>query len=272
MARQTSPICGSFLTPTGRLLMAYLRCTACGSKALIAASQCPRCAQPFNVHDARGERVKLVKCRGCGIMHRHDSLCHWCGERGRGLQIPKQVWRSAAALLLTAGSATAVWTFGPAIRDFGGAIARDVQREVQRDRAADAAERARLVAGSMDDANRASLNAETGVPATQLASAELPSSAALVTDTAVTSVADGALDLVTAQLDSVQWTPVVARTWVNVRSDASRGGEVVGVIKPASRAMLGTDRAGWRQVRSTEVSGWVDPRLFETDSLRTRGD
>lgn len=274
MARQASRTCGSFLTPTGRLLMAYLRCTACGSKALIAASQCPRCAQPFNVHDARGERVKLVKCRGCGIMHRHDSLCHWCGERGRGLQIPKQVWRSAAALLLTAGTASAVWNFGPAIRDFGGAIARDVQREVQRDRAADAAERARLVAGSMP-ASRSTVptGVSPGVAATQLASAELSAAnAAMLSDTAVTGVADGALDLMTAQMDSVQWTPVVARTWVNVRSDASRGGEVVGVIKPASRAMLGTDRAGWRQVRSTEVSGWVDPRLFETDSLRTRGD
>jgi hypothetical protein len=72
--------------------------------------------------------------------------------------------------------------------------------------------------------------------------------------------------------DGITWTPAVARTWVNVRSDASRGGEVVGVIKPASRAMLGTDRSGWRQVRSPDVSGWVDPRLFEADSLRTRGE
>jgi hypothetical protein len=39
----------------------------------------------------------------------------------------------------------------------------------------------------------------------------------------------------------------------------------------AARAMLGTDRAGWRQVRSPDISGWADPRLFEPDSLRTRG-
>jgi SH3-like domain-containing protein len=71
--------------------------------------------------------------------------------------------------------------------------------------------------------------------------------------------------------DEIQWTPAVARTWVNVRSDASRGGQVVGVIKPAARAMLGTGRAGWRQVRSPDISGWADPRLFEPDSLRTRG-
>lgn len=251
--------------------MAYLRCTACGSKALIAASQCPRCAQPFNVHDARGERVKLVKCRGCGIMHRHDSLCHWCGERGRGLQISKHVWRSAAALVLAAGTGTAVWTLGPTVRDFGGAIVRDVQRDVERDRAANALERARLVAETMPSRN-ATQAASSADPlaSTPLASTDV-GAAVLMGDSAVTAVADGALDFAVRN-DSVQWTPVVARTWVNVRSDASRGGEVVGVIKPASRAMLGTDRAGWRQIRSTEVNGWVDPRHFETDSLRTRGD
>lgn len=209
-------------------------------------------------------------------MHRHDALCHWCGERGRGLQIPKQVWRSAAALLLAAGTGTAVWTFGPAVRDFGGAIVRDVQRDVQRDRAANALERARLVAETMPTteaaASAAASVASSGndLAIAQLASADLVSTAVAM-DSAVTAVADGALDLV-VRSDSVQWTPVVARTWVNVRSDASRGGEVVGVIKPASRAMMGTDRAGWRQIRSTEVSGWVDPRHFETDSLRTRGD
>ncbi len=72
--------------------------------------------------------------------------------------------------------------------------------------------------------------------------------------------------------DSVQWIPAVARTWVNVRNDASRGGNVIGVINPASKAMLGETRAGWRQVRSTDaVIGWADPKLFEADSLRTRG-
>ncbi len=71
--------------------------------------------------------------------------------------------------------------------------------------------------------------------------------------------------------DSIQWIPAVARTWVNVRNEASRGSNVVGVINPASRAMLGTTRAGWRQVKSPDVNGWVDPKLFEPDSNRTRG-
>jgi len=79
--------------------------------------------------------------------------------------------------------------------------------------------------------------------------------------------AEGAL----AAADSIRWVPAVARTWVNVRADASREGDVVGVIKPTDKAMLGIGRSGWRQVKSPDVTGWVDPRLFESDSLRTRG-
>ncbi len=76
----------------------------------------------------------------------------------------------------------------------------------------------------------------------------------------------------TIHTDTASWEPAVARTWVNVRSDAGRGGDVVGIIKPAERAMLGGEsRAGWRQVKAPDMSGWVDPRLFESDSLRTRG-
>ncbi len=78
--------------------------------------------------------------------------------------------------------------------------------------------------------------------------------------------------MVTATVpDSGSWQPAVARTWVNVRSDASREGEVIGVISPESKALLGSGRAGWRRVRFTNGSGWVDPRLFEADSVGTRG-
>ncbi len=91
------------------------------------------------------------------------------------------------------------------------------------------------------------------------------------TDSTVTAAAFDAGTLFASAPDSIRWIPAVARTWVNVRNDASRDGSVVGVINPASRAMLGTTRAGWRQVKSTEATGWVDPRLFESDSLRTRG-
>lgn len=90
----------------------------------------------------------------------------------------------------------------------------------------------------------------------------------VVSDSLMVATAEGALAVAP---DSIQWIPAVARTWVNVRADASRGGDVVGVIKPSEKAMLGIGRDGWRQVKSPDISGWVDPKLFESDSLHTRG-
>ena len=55
------------------------------------------------------------------------------------------------------------------------------------------------------------------------------------------------------------------------RSDARRDGSIVGVIKPSERAMLGTGRSGWRQVRMLNTEGWVDPRHFAPDSSGSRG-
>lgn len=241
--------------------MAYLRCTQCGNKALVAASQCPKCAHPFNLLDARGERAKLKRCRGCGIMHRADAHCHWCGEsKGVSLlttvRVDRAVWRTAAAIALMVTVAGGVWRFAPALKD--------------------AAKSARAAAQTMRVASADIADLNTRVPSTIVSSATTAASAAGTI--ATPPVTDGSAVVSNASPtsapvgDDIQWTPAVARTWVNVRSDASRGGEVVGVIKPASRAMLGTDRAGWRQVRSPDVSGWVDPRLFEpADSLRTRG-
>ena len=224
--------------------MAFLRCTACGSKALVAASQCPRCAHPFHLQNARGDRVKLLRCRGCGIMHRFDATCHWCGVLPTAAWQSPTVWRSAAAVVLSVSVAAVAWRYGAPL--------------------------------GVEVMQRLSVKS---VPFTQVATSDrvaplsnAPGTAQLSTSTGPATLADSLAVTAAGAIDSITWTPAVARTWVNVRNDASRGGEVVGVIKPASRAMLGTDRAGWRQVRSPDVNGWVDPRLFAPDSLRIRGE
>jgi hypothetical protein len=226
--------------------MAYLRCTQCGSKALVAASQCPKCAHPFNLLDARGERVKLKQCRGCGIMHRVDAHCHWCGEMKSSWRLSSATWRSAAAVAVMLTGAAAAWRVGPSVAQYTTTMVRDAREQVR----------------STNTAAR--LESPAPTMSTEVAAAPLSSDSASAV--VASAMVGGAVD------DSITWTPAVARTWVNVRSDASRGGQVVGVIKPTTRAMLGTDRAGWRLVKSTDVQGWVDPRLFEPDSLRTRGE
>jgi hypothetical protein len=229
--------------------MAYLRCTACGSKALVAASQCPRCAHPFHLLNSRGDRVKLSRCRGCGIMHRFDASCHWCGVLPTAAWQSPAVWRSAAALVLSVTVTGAAWRYGSPL-------------------GADLMQRLNAEPPAFQQVATVNPVAAAPTPAPELANVtgEVTAVTAPMTqsDSLALSAAAGA--------DSITWTPAVARTWVNVRSDASRGGEVVGVIKPAARAMLGTGRAGWRQVRSLDATGWVDPRLFEPDSLRSRGE
>ena len=235
--------------------MGYLRCEGCGSKALSAASTCPKCSAPFSLHDARGERVPLKKCSGCGIMHRRDQACHWCGDRAKTAWRSSQVTRSMSGIAAVALVAVGSWSV--------------------REQAADVLEEALVIIKSPAPSQSVAL---VTTPATPVASLPVVSPAidsaapvAQAPETIVDSVhvasAEGAL----AAADSIRWVPAVARTWVNVRADASREGDVVGVIKPTDKAMLGIGRSGWRQVKAPDVSGWVDPRLFEADSLRTRG-
>lgn len=193
-------------------------------------------------------------------MHRYDTTCHWCGELKPVWRMSGPALRSAAAIALTVTAAAGAWRYGPALLD-GSPTATSPRTE-----------KASLAA-------RATLPAVTAAPtATQAASATNPGNVAANAHAA--SQYAGANDVrgygteagSGAGSDSVVWTPAVARTWVNVRSDASRGGEVLGVIEPESVTLLGTNRAGWRQVRISNLTGWVDPRLFEPDSSRSRGD
>jgi len=190
-------------------------------------------------------------------MHRKDRACHWCGER------KPSAWRSGSVLKAASGvAAVALVAVGSwAVRGPASTMLSDAFSTVS------SATEALQVAQAPRPA---------AVPVVPNVAAESPMASTgsetvltVLSDTAVLSqTAEGSL----ASADTARWEPAVARTWVNVRSDAGRGGDVVGVIKPSERAMLGGEsRAGWRQVKAPDMSGWVDPRLFESDSLRTRG-
>lgn len=244
--------------------MAYLRCEACGSKALSAASQCPRCAAPFDLTDARGFRAPLKQCRGCGIMHRRDRSCHWCGDRKQSAWLSTKLWSRAAAVAVMSLATAGAYNYRGPIGDTASSV---MARAFAAPRAEESAPA---------NASRNSVQPTAPVEAaTRLMSMnstidlDAPSPTNVDPNGISSGISDGTM--VATVSDSIVWIPAVARTWVNVRDDAGRGGNVVGVINPSSRAMLGTTRAGWRQVKSTDVTGWVDPRLFEPDSLRTRG-
>lgn len=185
-------------------------------------------------------------------MHRRDRACHWCGEQ------KPSAWRSTAALKSATGIAAV------ALVAVGSWAVREPAKEAWTRAMAEA------TSPRLDATNHASQPAASAAPATMVASAAPTQSTDSIMVAMAEGVAEGSL-AAPPTADSVQWVPAVARTWVNVRRDASRGGDVVGVIKPSEKAMLGIGRSGWRQVKSPDISGWVDPRLFEADSLRTRG-
>ena len=229
--------------------MGYLRCEGCGAKALSAASTCPSCSAPFSLHDGRGTRVALKQCLGCGIMHRRDRTCHWCIAKPPSAWRSRNVIRSTTGIAAVALLAVGSWAVG--------------------DRAADTLSKVFAVASRVPLADDSPVSYSVEMLPAPLTSALPPIAITphAPSDSVVLASADGALIVG----DSILWVPAVARTWVNVRRDASRIGDVVGVIKPSERAMLGIGRSGWRQVRSPDVSGWVDGNLFEADSMRTRG-
>ena len=238
--------------------MAFLRCESCGAKALVAACRCPKCAHEFRLVDARGALVKLSRCRGCGIMQRRGVPCHWCPpQTGSSWRSPRLI-HSAAATLLVAVIGASTWSFGDRVQYF---VAQGL-----------GAGRSALTYGPVA---KSATQVRTSMPA-PMASLEPEADARPLPATAARALSirgapsEGTIDQ--PAIDSIRWVSVVARTWVNIRSGAGRSGDVVGVIKPASRAMLGTTgRAGWRQVRSGDTTGWVDSRLFEADSLGSRG-
>lgn len=234
--------------------MGYLRCEACGAKALSAASTCPKCSAEFEVFDARGTRVTLKRCSGCGIMHRQDRACRWCdAKKTNGSSAIRSASGIAAFALLAVGS----WAV--------------------RAPAADAL--AKVIAMAQSPATRVTLTevpeqlvaSAVGIPVVSLPGADLPSLPPVSSEDARASQL-GISDSSVMSTDTTQWVAATARTWVNVRANAGRSGNVVGVIKPSEKAMLGSvGRGGFRQVKSPEMSGWVDPRLFVADTVRTRG-
>lgn len=206
-------------------------------------------------------------------MHRKDRSCHWCGDIVRpGWQSPK-VLKSASAIAAGVVLVTGSWAVRePAMDAFSKVYAEAVSQESRLDEKAvvKTPSNAPLQLSVTPQEPVASPAMETG--AVEQPAAQASFEGALDNPTVNRVVASSVVaEPAQPRTDSIRWVPAVARTWVNVRSDASRGGDVVGVIKPDEKAMLGVDRFGWRQVRMQDVSGWVDPKLFEADSARTRG-
>jgi hypothetical protein len=83
--------------------MRSVRCDACGTKALMAASKCPKCRNPIAIRDGFGELLKLAHCASCDSYY-PDALgsCKWCGTRPERAPVTPLIWKAFGVLAFVA--------------------------------------------------------------------------------------------------------------------------------------------------------------------------
>jgi len=83
--------------------MRSVRCDACGTKALMAASKCPKCAHGFEVRDGFGALLPLSHCAACDSYYPAKlGACKWCGTQPERAPIGPYVWKGLGVLTFVA--------------------------------------------------------------------------------------------------------------------------------------------------------------------------
>ena len=140
--------------------MRSVRCDACGTKALMAASQCPKCSHLFEVRDGFGELLPLAFCSSCQSYYpAHVGSCKWCGT------VPEPVRKPLPWTHIGVGGLIAMaWLGGVLLRDpKGKSHARSSAQSRARSRAKNAADDSvlQVVASAPADTFGASTPADT---------------------------------------------------------------------------------------------------------------
>lgn len=223
--------------------MRSVRCDVCGTKALIAASQCPKCGNLFEMRDGSGEPLPAAHCSSCDSYYpAHVHSCKWCGTT----LTPEKV-RSGS-------SDTAKWVAG------GVFVAAVVLGSLARDPTPRVTARPRESAQSKP---KPAAPAETVARVTAVA----PVDTVRPRDTTESAgnvvprdapVPASSTPVPAKSRPSSPWVSMVAKQWVIVRSDARTGAHAVASVGPDSRVQLGESRGSWRRIRSRGIAGWVD--------------
>ena len=250
--------------------MPYTNCTACGAKALVGATRCPRCQVPFVSYEFGGERVVTVNCPNCGVQRPVAiGVCPNClmstAPSGR---------RLARGLILTGLGIAAILTLGYLISR---GTEQTKSEQVPAANVADTDVTAELLPPSDSMALVAADSSERATSALLVPAAAIPTTAPTIVPAASQTAppADPAKAVSpnpaaprpapppsVAVPDTGRWEYATANTWVRVRSAPRRESDVLRLVDPGQRVQLGPPMYGWRPVRVGGDRGWVDPHFF----------
>lgn len=260
--------------------MRSVRCDACGTKALMAASQCPKCSHLFEVRDGFGELLPLSYCSSCDSYYPATAgECRWCGTKPEAAPNHAFVWKrvGAASLVVLAGLAWMMRDSRPDRRPKTAAHARVAAQPI-----ADSSYTALDTMGSMPAPLPVLTPVETvvavGPRVTTASSGNVVRRSAPAVDPSDAAVPQSAPRSIAAAIPpdrpsarstpatasksrtSSRWVNSIARSWVVVRVDARKDSRIVASIGPDTHIQLGESRGTWRRIKARGIAGWVETR------------
>ena len=228
----------------------------------MAASQCPKCGHYLGLRNDDGDPVPVARCRGCGCYYpRSSGGCRWCGAQPPASRPPTLRWGlgglAAAGIIWTAagifGGPSAGSPETPSLAAAGTVTPPPIEALPVAEQDTPARSTSPRVASPPPAATARPVTEQRSsrpAPARLVASAPAPVSRPTDTDT---------------PLDTAKPFPGeqgTARTWVNVRAATGMDSPVIGIITPDTRVRFGRMRGGWVEVRTAQLTGWADRRLF----------
>jgi hypothetical protein len=255
----------------------YTQCSACGAKALVGATRCPRCQAPFVSYDLSGERVPTVNCPTCGVQRPVAiGVCPNCmtSTAPAGARLTRGLMIIGVAI---SGMMGVGYLLSRHVDEAKRAVPSAVA-STDSGRERGATQKTKLEGSTTDSMSYQTREAppQTRAPAeVRMTSGTRSAPASGVAPQRATPapIAKPALDPAmvppkpaqpptVAVSDTGAWEYATAITWVRVRAAPTRESAVLRMVESAQRVRLGPPLNGWRPVHVGVDRGWVDPRLF----------
>ena len=279
--------------------MRSVRCDQCGSRAMLAASQCPHCSHLFELRDTYGEFVPLAHCATCDSYYPlSQGACRWCGTKPESFRIAPYAWRGVG-VLAGVGLGLSAWlanrnsnddVVSPVASrkssvslttqvDSGVSFVPPVLGEVADPTAPDVPPLPTSAVAS-DTSYQETVTPDVSPPAplsidseaVELAPSPGPAPGAGRTSpldrVRVSSTPSGPARTVLVSKPSVvrsgssRWVRATARRWVTVRAAATANSRIVASIGPDTHVQLGEARGDWRRIRTKGITGWIPRGQF----------